>query len=470
MKLLNFLFVLIVLSYGIQAQVDPLKYHPLPGPLPLTNGIIDGVVGSDKNDAVVSQTKMEYSHVRHADYTWAKRVFSQIEPREKINHPIFFPYDYFIDDYKEKLWAPPKSIKDMNDPNWYRNDKNLSLWTIILENIMLGYLTVYNPEPDRSMIEESGNMLVEDGYSFKYPIVPSAGSKNYFADIKYRENINKVISSGSKSKTFFREFSATVTDVNGDSETKLVQYWKGPASETWAQWKRRLVTKGDTTSKTTKDAYIGDGSLPLKFNEIMAGKDNGFQDTLAFFNSWTEAEPGKILTMPPLRKYISSACITAYNIKEDWYFDKNRSKLERRIIAIAPVGRYNADPELNKDGYLDRVQNFVFVNKNGALVNSEGIAIDMKTAKIVEKEIFWLYFDELRNVLIKYYVYNDKSDAQFDSFDDLFIQRRFSSTAYKTSDKFDREIEDYKFGVDRLYEAERIKEEIRKWEQDVWNY
>ena len=470
MKLLNFLFVLIVLSYGIHAQVDPLKYHPLPGPLPLTNGIIDGVVGSDKNDAVVSQTKMEYSHVRHADYTWAKRVFSQIEPREKINHPIFFPYDYFIDDYKDKLWAPPKSIKDMNDPNWYRNDKNLSLWTIILENIMLGYLTVYNPEPDRSMILDPGNMLVEDGYSFKYPIVPSAGSKNYFTDQKYRENINKVISSGSKSKAFLREFEYAQPDINGDIDGQMKYYWKGPAGETWAQWKNRLLTQGDIRAKTPKDAYIGNGILPYKFSEIMLGKDNGFQDTLEFFNSWTDAEPEEPLKKPPLRKYISSACITAYNIKEDWYFDKNRSKLERRIIAIAPVGRYNADPEFNKDGYLDRVQNFVFVNKNGALVNSEGIAIDLKTAKIVEKEIFWLYFDELRNVLIKYYVYNDKSDAQFDSFDDLFIQRRFSSTAYKTSDKFDREIEDYKFGVDRLYEAERIKEEIRKWEQDIWNY
>ena len=120
----------------------------------------------------------------------------------------------------------------------------------------------------------------------------------------------------------------------------------------------------------------------------MAGKDNGFQDTLEFFNSWTDAEPEDYLRKPPLRKYISSACITAYNIKEDWYFDKNRSKLERRIIAIAPVGRYNADPELNKEGYLDRYLSFVFVNNNGALVNSEGNAIDMKTAKIVEKEIF----------------------------------------------------------------------------------
>jgi hypothetical protein len=335
---------------------------------------------------------------------------------------------------------------------------------------MLGYLTVYNPEPDRSMILDPGNMLVEDGYSFKYPIVPSAGSKNYFTDQKYRENINKVISSGSKSKAFLREFEYLQPDINGDIDGQMKYYWKGPAGETWAQWKNRLLTQGDIRAKTPKDAYIGDGTLPFKFSEIMLGKDNGFQDTLEFFNSWTDAEPENILKKPPLRKYISSSCITAYNIKEDWYFDKNRSKLERRIIAIAPVGRYNFDPEFNRDGYLDRYLSFVFVNNNGALVNSLNEPVDMKTAKIVEKEIFWLYFDELRNVLIKYYVYNDKSDAQFDSFDDLFIQRRFSSTAYKTTDKFDREIEDYKFGVDRLYEAERIKEEIRKWEQDVWNY
>ncbi len=465
MKPFNFLFVLIVFSYGLQAQVDPLKYHPLPGPLPLTNGIIDGVVGSDKNDAVLSQTKMEYSHVRHADYTWAKRVFSQIEPREKINHPIFFPYDYFIDEEKEKLWAPPKSIKDMNDPNWYRNDKNLSLWTIILENIMLGYLTVYNPEPDRSMIIDPGNMLVEDGYSFKYPIVPSAGSKNYFTDQKYRENINKLISSGSKSNRNYNEFAFLETDINGDKKEEIKKYIKGPAGETFVQWKDRLIKKGDSGDQgvTPKEAYV-------KLRNILRDPKDGIKDSLEFVSVWNDALPGQVLKIPPLRKYISSACITAYNIKEDWYFDKNRSKLERRIIAIAPVGRYNADPEFNKEGYLDRYLNFVFVNNNGALVNSLNEPVDMKTAIIVEKEIFWLYFDELRNVLIKYYVYNDKSDAQFDSFDDLFIQRRFSSTAYKTTDKFDREIEDYKFGVDRLYEAERIKEEIRKWEQDVWNY
>ncbi|MDG1734366.1 MAG: gliding motility protein GldN, partial [Crocinitomicaceae bacterium] len=85
-------------------------------------------------------------------------------------------------------------------------------------------------------------------------------------------------------------------------------------------------------------------------------------------------------------------------------------------------------------------------------------------------EMFWLYFPDLRNVMVNYYTYNDRSDAQWMSFDDLFWKRKFNAQIYRTSDKFDREIEDYRFGVDALYEAEKIKGEIRKWEHDVWNY
>jgi hypothetical protein len=87
-----------------------------------------------------------------------------------------------------------------------------------------------------------------------------------------------------------------------------------------------------------------------------------------------------------------------------------------------------------------------------------------------ERELFWLYFDELRDVLVNYYVYNEKNDTQWMSFDDLFWKRKFSSTIYKVSDKFDRDIEDYKFGVEALYESEKVKESIRNWEHDLWNY
>ena len=469
MKNISLFFVIIVFSMKLQAQGKTPDPSPQPGPSPQTLGIIDGVV--EKQD-VITQTKMEYAHVREADYTWAKRVFSRIDSRELMNHCIFFPHDFFTDEDAFTPWSPPDLLRDIDKPTWYKNDKNWSLWTVILQNIMLGKLTVYNPAQDRSMLMGAigtDNLYLEDGYSFKYPIKQTDPNKkkDYFSDSKYRSNVNLVLSGGAKNSRNFEIFEYRYKDIFGDTTTDGAQwYWKGSAGETFDQWTTRLFSVGDIVNNIKPEAFtdLGTDNVPKLQQKLL---DPIYKAKI--LDSWTEADPDGELKLPPLRRYISSSCITAYNIKEDWYFDKNRSKLEQRIIAIAPVARYDADTNLNKEGFLNR-DNLIFVNKDGKLVDAMNAAINMKTAKIVEKEIFWLYFDELRDILVKYYVYNENSDAQQDSFDDLFIQRRFSATAYKTSDKFDREIEDYKFGVDRLYEAERIKEEIRKWEQDVWNY
>jgi hypothetical protein len=84
--------------------------------------------------------------------------------------------------------------------------------------------------------------------------------------------------------------------------------------------------------------------------------------------------------------------------------------------------------------------------------------------------MFWLYFPQLRNVIVNYFVYNEQSDAQWMSFDDLFWKRLFSAQIYKATDQFDRDIEDYRYGVDALYEAQKIKETMRTWETDLWHY
>jgi hypothetical protein len=110
------------------------------------------------------------------------------------------------------------------------------------------------------------------------------------------------------------------------------------------------------------------------------------------------------------------------------------------------------------------------MNRNGYLAHCNDGKFEQYDGAVQEKELFWLYFPELRDVIVNYYVYSDQSDAQWMSFDDVFWKRRFTSTIYKTSDKFDREIQDYKYGVDALYQAEKIKDDIRRWEHDVWNY
>ena len=439
MKTIFFSVVLLVASLQSIAQIR--VDGPLPGPSPQTPGIIDGVVY--RGDGIVSQNKMEYSHVRDADYTWSKRVFSRIDARENMNHTIFFPYDYFLNT-EGANWSPPTDIKEISKKDWQRHDERWSLWTIIVQHIMMGDLTVYLTEPDKNNFA-SGNKLLEDGYSFKYPIL-SNNNDPYFKDASYRKKINRVLSSGPK---IGLDYAQIIDASNSPWSLK-----KGlDPNESFDDWYIRLTTKGDPVFNKS----------PEDFKELIDLKINDTTLIDAFNNSF----PGQKLTNPPEVKFISSASITAYNIKEDWYFDKNRSKLERRIIGIAPVGRFDTDT--TDEGFFDRSKSFIFKNNEGRLVDANNEEIS-DSVVLNEKEMFWLYFDELRDVLVKYYVYNEKSDAQFDSFDDLFIQRRFSATAYKTSDKFDREIEDYKFGVDRLYEAERIKEEIRKWEQDVWNY
>lgn len=143
---------------------------------------------------------------------------------------------------------------------------------------------------------------------------------------------------------------------------------------------------------------------------------------------------------PPDTTWYVSKDIVQYRLKEDWFFDKERSVLDVRIIAIAPV-RYATEKDPN-----GRVQ----------ITGME--------------EMFWLYFPHCRFVFNNYFVYNDKNDAQWMSFDDLFWKRRFNAVAYKESNTYDRDIETYRIGVDALWESERIKNEIRNIEHDVWSF
>ncbi|MBX2950102.1 MAG: gliding motility protein GldN [Crocinitomicaceae bacterium] len=138
--------------------------------------------------------------------------------------------------------------------------------------------------------------------------------------------------------------------------------------------------------------------------------------------------------------WYTSKDIIQYRIKEEWFFDKERSVLDQRILALAPV------------------------------VYQKGIDAQGNESISGTMELFWLYFPHCRFVFNNYFSYNDKNDAQWMSFDDLFWKRRFTSFIYKESNGFDRKIETYRSGVDALRESERIKEEIRTFEHDVWDY
>lgn len=423
------LIILIFASTCILAQgVDNSNRGPINV---LGNGVVDGVVLKEE---LPVRSKIEYEHVREADYVWSKRVFSRIDRREKINHVIFFPDDFF----EPNNYVFPSSPDNIDKGGWIKHQERFSLWTVIMKHIMLGDLQIFE-------VSDTNFTLIEDGYQFKYPIVKN-GKNDFFDNPKYRNRASRKISYGSSGEPWKYEVTP-----EGEDDPVEVTLLRDDDNETYDAWLERLTTKG-------ADAQKGPELYQVLKNV----------DQTKLRTQYDNAKGGSPVKFPDNLQYINSACITAYNIKEDWFFDKERSILDRRIISIAPVARLKPlEPEAMETDGINRFSSLIGVDRRGNLIDGKG---DPYLGNVVEKELFWLYFPELRDVIVNYYTYNDNSDSQWMSFDDLFWKRKFSSTIYRVSDKFDREIEDYKYGVDALYEAERIKDDIRTWEIDVWNY
>ena len=131
--------------------------------------------------------------------------------------------------------------------------------------------------------------------------------------------------------------------------------------------------------------------------------------------------------------------VIGLRMKEDWFFDKQRSVMDVRIIGIAPL-MFAIDEAGNvREGNL-------------------------------KMPLFWVYYPEARKLLANAEVFNRENDAERRSFDDIFQKRLFGSYIYKESNVFDRRIEDYKTGISALLEAEKIKGEITNFEHDMWEF
>ena len=124
--------------------------------------------------------------------------------------------------------------------------------------------------------------------------------------------------------------------------------------------------------------------------------------------------------------------VRSYKLKEDWFFDKQKSVLEVRIIGIG-VFTYDEDKE-------------------------------------AEKEEFWVYYPSCRPLFAKYEVYNTKNDSERRTFEDIFWKRQFNSKISKETNVYDRKIIEYAKGIDALLESDRIKGDIFRWEHDLWQF
>ena len=140
---------------------------------------------------------------------------------------------------------------------------------------------------------------------------------------------------------------------------------------------------------------------------------------------------------------IQTQDVAGYMIKGMWYFDKRQGELKYRLLALAPMG---------KDVQTLGVQE----------IEDEQLY-----------ELFWIFFPSARDILHDAKVFNTKNILQPISFDHLLNARRFNSVIVREENIYgNRAIEDYIRGnsLFQLLEANKIKEDIRNKEIDMWNY
>lgn len=230
-------------------------------------------------------------------------------------------------------------------------------------------------------------------------------------------------------------------------------YPREPLTDRMALWdiiKYGIEEEGSLTPYeiSGESGYDFDGEFlfPLKSNgnpndtAYITSRDNLLYSTSTVIkldeNGEPELDSEGYETYITDKNKITADQIVRYYVKEDWFFDKQRSVMDVRIIGISPVIMdYDDDGEIKG-----------------------------------EKQLFWLYFPQCRYVFQNYFVYNRKNDAQRMSFDDLFWKRMFASFIHKESNVYDREVKMYENnGVKALLESERIKNEMLIIEHDLWH-
>ena len=131
------------------------------------------------------------------------------------------------------------------------------------------------------------------------------------------------------------------------------------------------------------------------------------------------------------------ARVTKFRIKEDIFFDKQRSRLETRIIGVAPLMNITTSAELAES--------------------------------VGATPAFWLYFPQLRYSLIQVDI-SDPDKGLYDmTMDDFFVQNKFASTIVRESSPgMLQNLKETENGGQQL-DGKKVEEKLDAYKKKLWS-
>ena len=153
------------------------------------------------------------------------------------------------------------------------------------------------------------------------------------------------------------------------------------------------------------------------------------------------AAPARVLDPQFIdKRELTAQDITGYKLKGYWYFDKRQSELKYRLLGICPVAPEAREVGTENPDYID---------------------------------LFWIFYPSIRDYLHGFLAFNEKNSSMPVSFDRILDSRQFGGVIYKEENVYgDRLITEYvnENALNQLLESDRIKDKIRDFEHDMWNY
>ena len=161
-----------------------------------------------------------------------------------------------------------------------------------------------------------------------------------------------------------------------------------------------------------------------------------------------DPETGEPIGEKEVANPLTASQMMYYRLKEVWFFDKNRGELSVRILEIEPFFEYEKD--------------------TGTEVEDSDIKNPM-----AKRRLGFIKYDELRPFLAQQPYYTPKNIALKLTFDDILTWKRYFSSYIIAEGSIhnNREIQEYiKNPRDQRLESERIMNEIRNYESELWEY